>query len=82
MEAKDTVLDISYASRDDIVRDIDQILLSQAEITWRQAKAEVAREIINTLQAYTVERPNTGKVRIILDYGYWQSLKSKYKEGK
>ena len=43
---------------------------------------KAAREIINTLQAYTVERPNTGKVRIILDYGYWQSLKSKYMEGK
>jgi len=34
MGAKDTLLDISYASRDDIVRDIEQMRLAQVEHTW------------------------------------------------
>jgi len=44
MKAKDTVIDISYASRDDIVRDIDKMLLTQAEIAFKAGEDKGKQE--------------------------------------
>jgi len=47
---KDTVIDISYASRDDIVRDIDELLSSQAKFTWPIAEKAGIQKVVEHVE--------------------------------
>jgi len=47
MDWEDTVIDISYASRDDIVRDIDKLLLAQAETSFKAGYNKSLAQLVN-----------------------------------
>ena len=39
-------------------------------------------EVIQTLKPYLIERPNTGKIRIVMDYDLWESKLKEWTEQK
>ena len=74
---KPPVLDISYASRDDIIRDIDKILQVQrdADAAYyerfiKQAREEVAREI-EAMLSFTVKIDGN---KVIVDKHDWDNF--------
>ena len=87
MEAKDTIIDISYASRDDIIRDIDRILEAQANNSFSKGIKEGKRKMVKWLEKHREtywQQPN-GEVYMITRCKWteeeWQALKKETNDG-